>query len=154
MVCSAASRFVTTTSSVAIGKSSSAGSSTSSPSGRLPLSSTLRRAAMASDIARLQHGRRRGIEQLGPSADALHEDALGARGALEIRHGPARRGVGQPVGTDAPFLVGQANVLIRGSRLPPTSAPPASGSPPSCRREAGVDAATDRNQTTNPVPTR
>ena len=45
--CSATSRFVTTTSSVAIGKSRSAGSSTSSRSGRLPLSSTLRRAPMA-----------------------------------------------------------------------------------------------------------
>ena len=92
--------------------------------------------------------------QLGTSPDAFHEDALGARGALEIRHGPARRGVGQPVRADAPFLVGQVNV--RRPRLrPPADICAASfrlSAFRSTRSRRG--AAADRNQTTNPVPTR
>ena len=74
------------------------------------------------DIARSQNGLRRGINHLGASPDAFHEDALGARGALEIRHCPARQSVGQPVRTDAPFPVGQVNVLVRAVGFPTTSA--------------------------------
>ena len=98
-----------------MGKSSSSGSSSSSTIGRLPLEQHSAPRTDGQHVARLQHGGRRGLEQLGASADAFDEDALGARGTLEIRHGLARRGVGQPVGTDAPFLVRQANVLIRGA---------------------------------------
>ena len=67
------------------------------------------------DIAGQQRGLRRGFNQLGASPDALHEDAIGARRPLDIRHGPACRDVGQPVCTDAPFLVRQANLLSEAS---------------------------------------
>ena len=116
--CSATSRFVTTTSSVAIGNSSSAGSSTSSPSGRLPPSSTLRRAPMAttspdcstvSGVASSSSAPRRMRSTKTRSGLAARSKSATVRPAADV---------GQPVGADAPFLVGQVNFLRPRRRRP------------------------------------
>ena len=104
------------------------------------------------DIAGSQHGLRRGVDELCASPDAFHEDALGLRGALEIRDRPAGRGIGQPIGADAPFLVGQVN-MVRGS----ASRRHLRRQFPALRLQVDSQqpgAPADRNQTTNPVPTR